>query len=400
MPERKKEIDEATRLASLYSYNILDTAEEQDFDALTKLASAICLTPIALISLVDAKRQWFKSHTGLQARETPIEQSFCAHAIASFDDIMIVTDAKKDERFAYNPLVTGEPNITFYAGVPLITEDGVSLGTLCVIDHEKKELTAQQTESLKTLARLVVDKLELRRKMLHLENINKELLSANVLIQKFAAMAAHDIKNPLSSILLTSQALKMRHEKLHDDGSLKLVDLNISSAKHLLELVNDMLEYSKTPSLLLAKKQHFNLTSILKKITALLYVPYNFEILFPGADHEIDLSIIAFEQVFINLLSNAIRYNDKENGKTEIRFKDEEAYYKFEVEDNGIGIDEEYIEKIFNNNFTLNKIDRFNRQGTGIGLSTVKELVAALGGSISVSSEPGVGSTFYIAIKK
>ncbi|OAQ39322.1 hypothetical protein A5893_11720 [Pedobacter psychrophilus] len=174
MPKSTSFESEQKRLAALKSYNILDTANEKDFDELTVLASTICQVPIALISLVDEKRQYFKSHTGLSASETPIEQSFCAHAISSTKDMMIVDDATEDNRFKNNPLVIGHPNITFYAGVPLINEDGFALGTLCVIDTKKKQLTNQQQEALKIIAKQVMGKLELRRKISELEEFKQE----------------------------------------------------------------------------------------------------------------------------------------------------------------------------------------------------------------------------------
>jgi len=231
-------LNEDERLAALRSYNILDTAAEKDFDDLTTLASVICQTPIALISLVDTERQWFKSHIGLAASETPIEQSFCARAIVSYNEIMIVDDARKDDRFADNPLVTGDPKIVFYAGVPLINEEGFALGTLCVIDQKIKHLSDEQTTALKVLAKQVVDKLELRRKITDLQIANQVLRDANVFIQKFASTAAHDIKNPLSSILLTSQALKIRLQKLQDEGCSRLIDLNITSTTRLISLLD------------------------------------------------------------------------------------------------------------------------------------------------------------------
>ena len=157
--------EDAKRLEALNSYHILDTLEEKDYDDLTALAAAICGVPIALISLVDKDRQWFKSHRGLAARETPIDQSFCAHAIINTQEMMVVENANEDFRFKQNPLVTGDPNITFYAGVPLTNEDGYSLGTLCVIDSEPKILTPEQQSGLKIIAQQVMDKLELRRKI-------------------------------------------------------------------------------------------------------------------------------------------------------------------------------------------------------------------------------------------
>jgi signal transduction histidine kinase len=392
--------NEDDRLAALKSYNILDTAEEQDFDELTTLASTICQTPIALISLVDDTRQWFKSRKGLAAVETPKEQSFCAHAIAADDEIMIIDDARTDQRFSANPLVTGDLHIVFYAGVPLVNEDGYALGSLCVIDHEQKNLSENQISALKILGRQAVAKLELRRKMNILQQVNRDLRDANVFIQKFASMAAHDIKNPVSSILLTSQALKIRFQKIQDAGCEKLIDLNINAIKSLTTLLDEMLAYSKTPALLLSNKQEFNLLAMLKKIMTLVNIPGNFEITLPDKGHLLNMSPVAFEQIFINLLSNAIRYNDKETGIIDIRFTEDDNYYKFEIEDNGIGVAEQYHEKIFTNNFTLKITDRYNNKGTGIGLSTVKDLLKVLNGTIFVKSDVGKGATFYVAIQK
>jgi len=393
-------LNEEERLAALRSYNILDTAEESDFDELTTLASAICQTPIALISLVDSNRQWFKSHIGLPASETPIEQSFCAHAIVSYNEIMVVDDAREDDRFADNPLVTGDPKIVFYAGVPLVNEDGFALGTLCVIDREKKHLNDAQTAALKVIAKQVVDKLELRRKIADLQIANQELRDANVFIQKFASTAAHDIKNPLSSVLLTSQALKIRLQKLQDEGCSRLIDLNITSTTRLIGLLDEMLDYSKDPSLLLAKKSEIDLEQAIKKVVSMINVPDNFELILPDQNYQLILSVVAFEQIFINLISNAIRYNDKDQTIIAIRFTEDKDYYKFEVEDNGIGIADAYHEKIFSNSFTLKITDRYNKKGTGIGLATVKDLVNALKGNIYVKSTQGIGTTFFVSIKK
>jgi GAF domain-containing protein len=132
--------NEDERLASLASYDILDTLEENEFDEITKLASQICETPVALITLVDEKRQWFKSAVGTHYKETPREQAFCAYTILN-NEVMVVNNAREDARFANNPLVTGDPNVVFYAGAPIINEEGHSLGSICVIDTEAKELS-------------------------------------------------------------------------------------------------------------------------------------------------------------------------------------------------------------------------------------------------------------------
>ena len=153
---------ESDRLQALRQYSILDTPSEQVYDDITSLAAFICDVPIALISLIDADRQWFKSKVGLEVSETSRDISFCAHAILD-NRIMVVRDALYDERFANNDLVTCAPNIRFYAGVPLITADGYPLGTLCVIDHQPRDLSPAQTKTLEALARQVVVQIELKR---------------------------------------------------------------------------------------------------------------------------------------------------------------------------------------------------------------------------------------------
>ena len=155
---------DAARLAALDRYAILDTDPEQSFDDLVILASYICKTPIALLSLLDDHRQWFKSTVGVQVRETPLEMSICAHAIKQ-EDLFIVPDTLQDTRFRENPMVVGEPHIRFYAGAPLINEDGFALGTLCVLDRQPRELDLEQKQALKSLRQLALKQMELRRNL-------------------------------------------------------------------------------------------------------------------------------------------------------------------------------------------------------------------------------------------
>jgi anti-sigma regulatory factor (Ser/Thr protein kinase) len=165
--------DEAARLAALHRYRILDTEPERGFDDLTLLASYICGTPIAAITLIDADRQWFKSRVGVSTTETARAVSFCTHAIQN-RDLFIVPDARFDERFRDNPFVTGDPEIRFYAGAPLLTPDGHALGTLCVLDRVARTLSREQLEALSALCRQAEGQLELRRNLIELKGTLEE----------------------------------------------------------------------------------------------------------------------------------------------------------------------------------------------------------------------------------
>ncbi len=141
-----------------------DEFAETAYDDITRLAADVCGTPIALISVVDGERQWFKSRIGLDATETSREFSFCVHAICNPLEVMVVEDTTEDPRFAANPFVTGEPYIRFYAGAPLLTSSGHALGTICVIDNQPRSITREQMNQLQFLAQQVVEVLEKRKK--------------------------------------------------------------------------------------------------------------------------------------------------------------------------------------------------------------------------------------------
>lgn len=176
-------LNESARLQELHSYNILDTAEQEDFDFLTAMAARICDSKIALISLVDSDRQWFLSHHGIEVHETAREFAFCAHAINDPDNAFIVEDARSDERFHDNPLVTGNPHCVFYAGIPIVSENGQALGSFCVMDDFPKTLSEEQVSLLGKLTRQVVKLLTLRKKSLEQESLKNHLERNNAILE-------------------------------------------------------------------------------------------------------------------------------------------------------------------------------------------------------------------------
>lgn len=198
--------NEARRLQALREFRLLDTLPEVVYDDLAFIASQICQTPIALVSLIDGERQWFKARVGLDAEQTPRDLAFCAHAILEPDDVFQVPDASRDERFNTNPLVTADPNIRFYAGVPLVTADGHAVGTLCTIDRKPRELSDDQLRALRALSREVVTQMELRRTIATLE----QSLAAAGAGKAAAAPRGNEADDRIRSLLLRMQQLQKR----------------------------------------------------------------------------------------------------------------------------------------------------------------------------------------------
>ncbi|HLG42000.1 MAG TPA: GAF domain-containing protein, partial [Planctomycetota bacterium] len=175
--------DESTRLEALRRYKILDTASEEAFEDIVRVAAQVCCTPIALVSLVDRDRQWFKASVGMNLPETPREIGFCAHAILS-PEPLVVPDTTADRRFCENPLVTSDPKVRFYAGIPLTTPEGQRIGALCVIDHVPRRLTTPQLEAMRVLSHTVMTQLELRRSLGEQQKIEREIRSINSTLER------------------------------------------------------------------------------------------------------------------------------------------------------------------------------------------------------------------------
>lgn len=390
--------NEEKRLEALYSYNILDTIPEEEYDTITKIASEICDTPIALVSLIDPTRQWFKSHHGLGASETPREYAFCGHSILEPDELFIIPDATKDERFHDNPLTTGEPHVIFYAGAPLNTPDGHSLGTLCVIDTKPREnLTEGQKTSLKALAKQVMSQLELRRKNIRLERANKEISRLNEQLNHFAYRLTHDLKTPIRGINSLVDFIKQDHYELFKNTEAQeWIDLISSRAVYMDTLIEEILEYTKATNSSI-HFEGFNIKSLFKNILKNCDVEKSISIDLEKLDVNLSHSKIAFVQVFQNLLTNSKKFNDKKECVVTVSFEETNEEYQFIYEDNGPGISKKYWNKVF---IMFETLDDSSIKNTGIGLATVKSIINRLGGEIQLNSrsngEEGVCFEFYL----
>jgi two-component sensor histidine kinase len=230
---------QAERLRALASYEVLDTDREQDFDEVVALASKLCGTAISVVNLIDADRQWFKAEVGLGTRETPLDTSLCAHAILE-DDFVEIPDTRDDPRMADNPLVQGDPGLRFYAGALLVAEDGLPLGTLCVLDYSPRRLTPLQRDTLRVLAKQVMAQLDLRRalrraEVLRLEvdhRVKNSLQTLSTLARLQARGAANEaVAEALADMQHRIQAVAMLHEQLYLTDAGGRIDLAAYLAK-------------------------------------------------------------------------------------------------------------------------------------------------------------------------
>ena len=392
-------VNESQRLEALNAYSILDTMPSEEYEDITQIASEICGTPISLITFVDAQRQWFKSNHGIGVTETPREFAFCAHAILS-DNVFVVIDSRNDIRFFDNPLVTGYPNVIFYAGVPLVNPDGYPLGTLCVIDAIPRELTEQQIQTLKTLSRQVVRLLEIRKTNKLRRDTQITVEDRNRTLEKFALIVSHDIRSPLNNIISLNSILKAQLEGKIGADDYELFEMISKASSRLKDLIEGILSDYIVVGNNNSERAEVNLAELFDDLQSLLNPRNEYQIRLCAELGNVMINENALRQILLNLINNAIKYNDKEQVEITVFAAENDSHYLFQVRDNGIGISEKERSKIFEIFSTLGYADRFKNVGTGIGLSTVKRLAEKFGGSVSVASEVGKGSTFEFSLAK
>lgn len=390
-------INELERLKALEAYQILDTMPEREFDSITEIAAYICQTPISLVSLIDKDRQWFKSNHGLDASETPRDNAFCAHAINHPEAPFIVEDSSKDDRFADNPLVTGDPHVRFYVGAPLVTSEGYAIGTLCVIDRVPRHLSEAQLKALSALADQVISQLELRKRLHELEELKFKLQEKNHETERFAHLISHDLKAPLRSLVSLSELIFEESEgKLNETAETGLMHLK-SKAEHAYHLVQGILDHSISGGQNV-QSENILLAPFVDELIRFCSPPDDVHVISDVQLDQANLDPTLLHQILQNLLSNAIKYNDKPEGIIYVRVYKDLQDAVIEVQDNGPGIPHHYKDRIFIMFQTLQAEDRFGVKGTGIGLNTVKKLVELMHGSIEVDTEIAEGTIFRIRL--
>ncbi|PTQ90416.1 GAF domain-containing sensor histidine kinase [Agitococcus lubricus] len=394
--------NEAQRLLALSKYKVLDTSFEQAYDELTQLASQICQTPIALISLIDTDRQWFKAKVGLEARETPRDWAFCAHALLQ-EDLLVVEDTLQDERFFDNPLVQNDPSIRFYAGAQIKNQEGYILGTVCAIDRIPRQLTDYQLNALKVLAKQVMTQLELRLAFEDLQNYTQQLHDSNQSKDKLFSVISHDLRAPMSGIFGLSELLIEDIETQPKEACKELAYEIHDASQQALSLLDNLLRWSllergkfdfqpmAMPLLVLIQKSIRLLASVATKKNIQIEVDCASH-LFVVADKTMLASILQ------NLLANAIKFSNI-NSKVYVQATELKRQIHISVKDTGIGMSPAQQENLFKLDNNTTTVGTAGESGTGLGLMLCKQFLAIHQSDLQVHSVLGEGTTFSFYLK-
>lgn len=392
--------NEQLRLAELYNYDILNTQYEEDFDEVVQLASQICNVPISLISLIDSDRQWFKATTGFNARESGRDVSFCAHAILD-SELFVVEDAWEDNRFRDNPLVMNDPSIRFYAGMPLVSQNGFKLGTLCVIDRMPRQLNDEQLFAMKVLSKQVVKLFELRLKnreklelSIVLENQKVRLEELNKVQNKVISIISHDIRSPLTSL---KQVIDLKDMKVIDQRQVSDLMVTINTQiDGTIDMLGNLVDWS---SLLINKTeiehQPINLYNLAAESLDSIVIAALFKnnlLVNTIAKKYLcvtsDANILKF--IFRNIIANANKFTA--NGTITIDAVTTDETVLITIKDTGTGMSHEVLSKLFVSGKYNSTAGTNNEKGNGLGLFLVKDFIDKIGSKLQINSDLGKGT--------
>ncbi len=394
------------RLNKLHAIGLLDSPPEEDFDRLTALTCRLLGVPVALVSLVDQDRQFFKSHQGLtepwaSQRQTPLSHSFCQHIVNSGKPL-IITDAREHSLTCSN-LAIGELGVVGYLGIPLVTPDGYVIGSLCAITHEPRVWSGSDVSNLSDLAALVMKEIELRFQVdklraaeQALQQQTEELEQSNLELEQFTQVAAHDLGSPLHTIIGYAEFLQITQGSCLDEKGRERLTFISQSARRMNDLIQKLLVFASSghKDLELVPINLSDLIQItlddLEGIVTENGVQIQYELLPTVMGDETLLRLL-----FQNLLVNAIKYRTSSQPNIQITAKRAANYHQVSIRDNGIGIRPQYLESIFE---PFQRGHSRRQSGHGIGLATCHRIVTRHGGKIWVESIVDHGSTFHITL--
>lgn len=392
--------NEKIRATVLKDYNIDTTSKpDENLDQIAFLTSVVCKTPVAYISIIEPTGICLKSRYGIEIEKVPRKNSFTEVALKSSDDFFAATYSGDGELFDAAQKIYNT-KYKFYAAVLLRDTHGFPLGALNVLDVEERQLDEVQIKGLKALANQTMKLLEFGKQDQQFQSVQNKLRQKYRELEKFASLVSHDLKSPLANIISLTELLKEENKDKFDEETTQYLDYLAESSYSLRNYVDGILSFYRSEHILEKDYENVDLHQLLEGIAKLYDVTEDVIIEYPETAVLHHVNKAALTQIFLNLISNGLKYNKKSVRKINIDFKEEEYFYRFWVKDNGEGFPEEEATRIFDLFTTLDTMDRQGNPGSGIGLATVKKLVTSLGGKIEVTSTPGEGSTFSFSIQR
>src|SRR5262245_58410964 len=405
---------EAARVAAVHEYSVCGSAPEAAYDELTELAAQICQCPLAVIHIADASHLWMKScFGGTRVKEPAAREMTICSATVCGSDLLVIPDCSHDERVAHFPLVQNDPRFRFYCGMPLINPQGHALGSLCVVDFRPREITPQQTDAVRKLARQAARLLELRRSLIELEQTRQQLQVKNGQLEiasqnksSFVANMSHELRTPLNAIIGLTEMMVANPARFGVDNKAQEPLKRVHSAgTHLLGLINQVLDLSKIEAGKLdLNPQRVELAPLIDEVagTARQLAEQNQNRLVVEAQPDLGALTadpMRLRQILLNLLSNACKFTKQ--GEVTLRARrsrDGGDWIDLAVADTGIGMTAEQQARLF---AEFGQADAATAQkfgGTGLGLAITRRLARMMGGDVTVASEPGKGSVFTVRL--
>ncbi len=397
--ERKSLLGKEKRGTILKDYNFTNSIPDKDYDQLTFLTACICKVPVAFLSILDRNRVWLKSGYGINIEEINRDTGFAQAVLNSGKDIYSINYTEHPDIFD-NSKKEFIKDFEFYTGLPIKNSQGYSIAILNILDTKERSLEDFHIKALHALANQIELLFEFRKQNLKFQQVQAKLKHKYRELEKFTSLVSHDIKSPLANIISLTELLKEENKDKFDAETNQYLDYLVESSYSLRNYVDGILSFYRSDHILGKGSENVDLNKILKGIAQLYEVSDDIEINYPNTAMLHNVNKVALTQVFLNLISNGLKYNKKKIRKIDIRLKETENFYQFEVLDNGEGFLEEDSSKIFELFKTLEATDREGNQGSGIGLATVKKLVDSMGGDIRAESTPGIGSNFKFNIKR
>lgn len=391
--------NENIRSLVLDNYNIITDSPDPDYDQIVFLAAIFCEVPVAYLSIIEPESICFKATYGLTLDKLKRKKTFTQALLESGKDTVTLNYSSNNQIFDDNAGRYGK-DFKFYSAILLKDPQGYPLGALNILDVKEKNLDEIKIKAFKALANQSIKLLDYGKQKHQFLRIQNMLKRKYVELEKFTSLVSHDIKSPLANIISLTELLKEENKGKFDEETTQYLNYLVESSYSLRNYVDGILSFYRSERILEKDYENVDLHEILKGIANLYDVTDDVIIKYPKSAVLHHVNKAALTQVFLNLISNGLKYNMKPVRKIWITYEEQEKFYRFDVEDNGEGFPQEEASIIFDLFTTLETTDRQGNSGSGIGLATVKKLVTNMGGSIWVNSVSGEGSTFSFTIKR